>query len=564
MRATADLLKRQWDRLSVAWSPRALVLTACALAFALAAFWLAEGRGLTFYFDEWDFVQGRREWDADALLAPHNGHVVLVPALIYKLLFEIFGLWVYTPYRAVGLAAHLATVSIVYAYARSRLGAVGALVPAVMLLCFGPGWADILWPFQIGFLVSLGAGVGALLFLERDDEAGQVLAAVLLVLCVASGSLGLPILAMATVEVLRSPERREKLWVVAVPIALYGAWYVSFSPESQTDLSKIGAVPEFVARSAAGSVGALLGGGQRVGAVALIVLLPLAGWRIWKTRPVPPRVWTLLATAVLLWTLIAFARAGLEEPDASRYLYPGAVLVLLLAVELVSGMRPTHLAAAGIAVGVIVTGGMNLHAMNRGFFQLGYASELTRGALAGLELAGPLADRSLRPEQAAAPQVATGEYLSAVGEYGSPAPAFDELPSASLLTQRSADQALILAYRLDRPELAVGGTGNDRPVVVTARGVAARATPACVQLRDTSGANVVTIKIPQEGLWLDKGGAGPAVLRLRRFAPDAGARSPIYLLAGPPVVLEPPPDPSARPWVLDADFPGNLTACGAP
>ncbi len=562
MSATFDLLKGRSDPFHAIRSSRVVLPAACVLAVVLAGYWLAEGRALIFYFDDWDFVQTRREWNADALFGPHNGHLVLVPALLYKVLFEVFGLWTYAPYRAVGIAAHLAVVATVYVYARSRLGGLAALAPAAMLLCFGPGWADILWPFQTGYLVSLGAGIGALLFLDRDDEAGQVLAAVLLMLSIAAGSVGLPILAMAVVEVLRNPDRRQRLWVVALPIALYAAWYLAFSPEPQADLARSAEVPEFVARSAAGSVGALLGGGQLLGAGALILLVPLAGWRIWRLRPVPPRVWTLAAIAVLLWSLTALARAGLEAPDASRYLYPGAVLVLLLGVELLRGVRLASWMRAGLAVGVAITAMVNLQAMNEGFAELGYASELTSGALAGLELAGPRADGALRPERAAAPQVSAGRYLSAVRQHGSPAPAFDELPNASVLTQRSADQTLVLAYRLDRSRPATGGAGRVRPVVLDARGVAARMLPGCAHLRDRAGANAVTIRVPKRGIRLESDD-GTGTIRLRRFAPDSSARPSMRLPSRRPVVLRPPPDPSSQPWILDAVFPGDLSACGA-
>lgn len=564
MGATLELLLRRRFPISGAKVTRVAVPAGCAVALLLGLVWLHKGGGLTFYFDEWDFVQTRREWDANALFMPHNGHLVMVPALLYKLLFEAFGLWNYEPYRIAGLIAHGGVVVVVYLYAKSRLGGLAALAPAAMVLCFGPGWADILWPFQVGYLLSLGAGIGGLLALERDDETGDVLTAALLLLSIASGSLGLPILAAAAVEVLCSRRRKERLWVIALPVALYSVWYGAFSPESQIDPSRIYELPEFVLRSAAGSAGALLSSGQLAGGIALLLLVPLAAWRIWRMPTVPVRVWTLLAIPPLLWGLTALARAGLENPNASRYLYPGAVLILLIAIELLRGFTVPLTIAAVLVVTVAITTGLNLRDMNTGFVTLGYASELTSGALAGLELAGPNAKPQLRPEQRAAPQVSAGQYLPAVREYGSPAPAFDELAGVSILTRRSVDETLVAAYRLDKPPPAIGPIGNVAPRVLASRGATVRMRPACAKLRGEPGANQATVAIPAAGITLRADGMGRSTLRLRRFAPDAGTQTPIRLDPGRPVLLRPPPDPSPQPWIVEASFPKNLTACGAP
>ena len=66
------------------------------------------GRGLTFFFDEWDFVIGRRAGWSDALWQPHNGHLSVLPVLAYRAMFALVGLEHYRAYRWMGIAAHLA------------------------------------------------------------------------------------------------------------------------------------------------------------------------------------------------------------------------------------------------------------------------------------------------------------------------------------------------------------------------------------------------------------------------------------------------------------------------
>ena len=50
------------------------------------------GRETIFFYDDWGFVFERRDVSLDSLLTPHNGHLVFVPTLIYKVLFVTAGM----------------------------------------------------------------------------------------------------------------------------------------------------------------------------------------------------------------------------------------------------------------------------------------------------------------------------------------------------------------------------------------------------------------------------------------------------------------------------------------
>ncbi len=144
--------------------------------------------------------------------------------LVFKALFSTVGIDSYVPYRVAGLAIHCGVAVLLFAYARRRAGDVLALAAAATVLFLGTAWQDVLWPFQIGFLGSLAAWIGALLALDREDRRGDVAAAVLLALALSSSSLGIPLLLAFALEVLGRPDRRARWWVIAAPAVLYGAW----------------------------------------------------------------------------------------------------------------------------------------------------------------------------------------------------------------------------------------------------------------------------------------------------------------------------------------------------
>src|SRR5947207_5143984 len=107
------------------------------LLFAAAVVLLYAGRHLTFFYDEWDYVLGRRGSSVAAYLDPHNGHLSLFPVVVYKILFAIVGLRHYTPYRVAAIAVHLTCGVMLYTLARRRISPWLALVPTTLLLFMG-------------------------------------------------------------------------------------------------------------------------------------------------------------------------------------------------------------------------------------------------------------------------------------------------------------------------------------------------------------------------------------------------------------------------------------------
>jgi hypothetical protein len=246
----------------------AVVAAVLGIVLALAAFVIfRKGDGLTFYYDEWDWVVGRLPWRPDIFLTPHNGHLSIIPIAIFKVLFVTVGLHRYWVYRTVLLAAHLAVVLLVFVYVRGRLGDPLAIAAAALIAFFGAAWHDLLLPFQVSFVLPVATGLGALLALERRTPAWDALAAVLLAVGLASSSLGISFVLAAAVEVLLLPGRGRRIWLVLVPAALYLAWYVDYrnNPHNiQGTVGPLGPVlranlpgaPAYVATAIAGAAAA--------------------------------------------------------------------------------------------------------------------------------------------------------------------------------------------------------------------------------------------------------------------------------------------------------------------
>ncbi|HEX2391353.1 MAG TPA: hypothetical protein VHI77_00385, partial [Solirubrobacterales bacterium] len=155
---------------------------------------------LTFFADDWALLLRKQAWTADTFLQPYGEHLILGPTIVFKLLQEIFGMGSALPYYAVSVSLYLAVAILLFAYLSSRVGDWLALIAAILILALGAAFEDMLWISPLNFSGSMAAGLGMLLALDRDDERGDRIACLLLIVSIAFSSVGLAFAAGALVE----------------------------------------------------------------------------------------------------------------------------------------------------------------------------------------------------------------------------------------------------------------------------------------------------------------------------------------------------------------------------
>ena len=554
-----------------------------ALLLLGGAFLAYETRGTTFWNDEWEWILTRRGGGLATFLDPHNSHFSLIPVVIYKLLFATAGLHHYWPYRAVLTTADLVCALLVFVYVRSRVGGYLALLAAALILLFGPGWQDTLWPFQMAWLIAVAAGIGALLLLDRRDRAGDVGASVLLMVSLASAGPGLAVAAGLVVDVLQRRRWRE-LWIVAVPVALYVLWWAGYQ---HTVLSRhaLLLLPRFVFDAAAGVLSAVAGLAQvNVSAdtgtyltygPALLLLSAFAViWRFRRLGHIPPRALTLLAVVLAFWILTAIGRAYVSvgsvvftsSGDESRYLYVGAVFVILLASELARGYSPSLPAAALVAVLVVAAVVSNLEVLRDGARLLQTQAQLTDAELGALDLSRPIVKPSYVSHGFIFGIVTAGGWFAAEKALGSIASTPAQIATLPDGARQAADSQMISIQQLalhpgpvaprirprtpPRVDAVESGTASVRGACVTYRPAAYTAAGAISALQ---------VIVPTGGILL-RDASAPATVSVRRFSTQfdqLGALAP-----DTSAILRIAPDLAPQPWHLQIAADGPIVACG--
>jgi hypothetical protein len=493
-----------------------------AIAATLAvATLLYLGRDLLFHFDEWIWVHKRRDPSVDTLLEPYNGHLSIVPVAIYQLFLWIFGITEYTPFRVLVAGFHVITIALVFVYVRRRLPVIPALVTVAVLLFFGAAWQDLLWPFQIGFLLSVAGGVGAFVLLDAQRPGTDRWAAVCLGLALASSSIGIPITIGLVIDLVA---RRDwnRWWVAGIPVALYTVWYAAFGgvvAETRTqwatakDPGPIDVV-RFAFESAGSTVGALVGAGSTVGQVLLLpVLAVLVGRWIRADARRRARLLALVAIPTSFWILIGISRFGLAQPTTSRYLYPAAVFVVLLLAECLSGLRVPMIAVAvliGVATWSLV--------WNSDRFDYGRQFLLSDARHTRIELGAiDLGTRGVDAEYAAhRPPLhrVIREWVSAFEDLGFPGASPRQIETAREPERRRADAFLTHAAGV---ELTEAGEPGGRAPAVRRGGPGIADGASCVVLRSRGTALSADVEVLTPAVRIESVG-GPVDVRVRRFA----------------------------------------------
>jgi hypothetical protein len=395
------------------------------------------GRYWSFFFDEWGTIAYRRSGGASAFLAPHNGHLVAMEVSFYRAMFATVGLHSYHPYLAVLVAAHVLVVGLLFLYARSRVGPWLGLLSVVPVLLLGYAWQVLFWAFDIGWVLTVMALVAILLWPR------PVVVVIGLAVALATSGPGVAVAVGGLVMAVVSERRRRLLVAWAVPVVGYALWWFAYRPSALTPaalrsipgasptgdvgsisfpLSNLAHAPGYVLRSAASAAGALASTGPKAGWWVLAGLAVVCVLVLGVRRRVSPRLVAIALTGAVFWGETALTRAQLgspESPAASRYLYPGAVLILLFLLEAAQGIRipwPATVATA-VVIGAVAWAGVDTLAQYGGFARGAFAQE---AALLRRAECGPPLPSTTPLDPAQAPQLTAGVYRAAVRDLGSP------------------------------------------------------------------------------------------------------------------------------------------------
>jgi hypothetical protein len=291
--------------------------------------------------DEWDFVANRSLSHPDGLLHAHGVAWSTLPILVYRVLYAAVGIKSYWPYLVAVVAAHLGVVLLLWLVMRRHgVSAWVATALATVLLVFGPGWEAILWGFELTVLGALLFGLAQLLAVDRDGPIDRLDALGLAfgLAALMCSEVGITMVVIAAVTALVRRGWKPAALQAGVLGAVYVAWYgyahpsLPLDPNHEGTASAVGSVFSWAARSVADTFRAT-GRGPVIG-LLLVGLLVVGLVLAWSAMPLRrfrrkgAAVAALLVGGVLGIGMLAALERTTQAPDAGRYLYVNAVMLI--------------------------------------------------------------------------------------------------------------------------------------------------------------------------------------------------------------------------------------------
>jgi hypothetical protein len=338
---------------------------AMAMATALILFY---GRDSWFSIDEAAWISDSPGLNPGGAFEPHVGHLVLVPRIVYKAVLATIGTDYFT-FRLLTVAAILLCAGLFFTWARRRIPDFVALALTLPILLFPYDPLHLIAGNGFTVMFALACGIAALLAWDRHDTPGDVAALIFLLIGCATYTVALSFVAGILLGALLERNWR-RAWVGVVPIVLYLLWR-ALSDVAGTDPATGGSdwtnlllLPVWSFHGISAVLASWSGlnfdfgtsdvmqPGSGVGPVLAIVALAGLGWRI-ATRGARNWLWLTIGIALALFAAQVIAWGGIERyPEMPRYMYPGLIVVLLVAVE---GLRGFRWSRAGFAALWVLT-----------------------------------------------------------------------------------------------------------------------------------------------------------------------------------------------------------------
>jgi len=264
---------------------------------------------------------------------------------------------------------------------------------------------------------------------------------------VASSGTGLGTFAVVLILTLCGANRRQLWWVGLIPLLLYLAWYLQYGGTGLSP-SALSTIPGHVARYGAGSVSGFFGVDQRWGwpVFGIVVILLLKS--LWSHR-FDVSLLSFPIFVLVFWLAVSYTRGGFGGYEVSRYLYVGAICVILIISDSVNPLSTLHsrrtffVKGCVVLLAILAIWGSNSEMQSYASFIRG-ASESTFGKLVVVEAhRASVPDETILLTFMSVPLLSAGDYFEAIDDVGSsPVDGLNDLSNASWGFRYSADETM--------------------------------------------------------------------------------------------------------------------------
>ena len=284
------------------------------------------------------FAAADGDW-SQALLLPHNDHLLVIPVLVFIGLGKMFGLDNHLVYMLPAIFMHIAILFAVGIILKKRCTSTLTALSAVCCVAFmSAGYEVLMMATNMAHVAPIFLGLYQLILIDRQGGISKrdIVASTLGVIAVLCAGTSIPLIVMIALFLTIQRQFKRAILIAAPPATLWLMWFFKYGSLNHgvkgdtqyTIFNKTAQIAQYVIQGMQGSLEAI---SHISGSSTFLIILCFFGLYKHsiksKTILMP---FCMAVGAVLFYFITGFSRVTFGAPVSSRYVYLGAIFIIPL------------------------------------------------------------------------------------------------------------------------------------------------------------------------------------------------------------------------------------------
>ncbi len=284
------------------------------------------------------FAASDGNW-SQALLLPHNDHLVALPILVFIGLGNVFGLDNHLVYMLPAIFMHIAILLAVAIILKKRCASTLTALSAVCCVAFmSAGYEVLMMATNMAHVAPIFLGLYQLILVDHDGDISKrdIVATLLGVIAVICAGTSIPLIVMIALFLVLQRQYKRAVLIAVPPAALWLMWFVEYGTLNHgvkgdtqyTTFNKTEQIAQYVIKGLQGSLEAISHIGGSSTFLIVLCFLGLHKKSIKSKTILMP--FCMAVGSVMFYFITGFSRVTFGSPVSSRYVYLGAIFIIPL------------------------------------------------------------------------------------------------------------------------------------------------------------------------------------------------------------------------------------------
>ena len=284
------------------------------------------------------FAASDGNW-SQALLLPHNDHLVALPVLVFIALGHVVGLNNHLVYMLPAIFMHIAILLAVAIILKKRCASTLTALSAVCCIAFlSAGYEVLMMATNMAHIAPIFLGLYQLILVDHDGAISKrdIVATMLGVIAVICAGTSIPLIAMIVLFLTLQRQFKRAVLIALPPATLWLMWFFKYGTLNHgvkgdtqyTTFVKTTQIAQYAIKGLQGSLEAI---SHVSGSSTLLIILCFLG--LYKKSIKSQTIlmpFCMAVGSVLFYLITGISRVTFGEPVSGRYVYLGAIFIIPL------------------------------------------------------------------------------------------------------------------------------------------------------------------------------------------------------------------------------------------